>query len=401
MENSTQYKRGDIVKFIGTKHFKAPNSKVFFTIKPGIAKVSAVSPTGQHPYHLVAEPNSGSTVKGWVNEEDIAGLHKASKLKVVSFADSNDVKIAFGINIQNQLVIKAGSWVAANWVAVFRPKDVKVAESLANVAEIGCAKESFGNVQVYPTTFIEICGEAAKLPIAEDMSKTALVNSGMFYHFTSDEYLAQSDYLRRGDLLLSDKTSAVVLSNGKKSEQQARTANAIIPEEEENKTYVGKGIGAGVAKNESKVHSSAGESFAVVGIIKAGSPIEILNITADGWFKIVWTDSVEGFAYVQAKNFAYTPKAKSAEKKEIIEASDEPNAQNKQLIGRYRTIVPASLRNGAGTDQSILKQLPKGVPVRNYGYYTEEKGIKWLYCQASYKNTIFNGFISEKCLIKE
>ena len=29
-----------------------------------------------------------------------------------------------------------------------------------------------------------------------------------------------------------------------------------------NKTYIGKGIGAGVAKNESKVHSSAGESFA-------------------------------------------------------------------------------------------------------------------------------------------
>lgn len=65
------HKVGDIVDFTGTTHYANSNASTGPACKPGKAKVTQVSKTGKHPYHLVAVSGGGSTVYGWVNVSDI------------------------------------------------------------------------------------------------------------------------------------------------------------------------------------------------------------------------------------------------------------------------------------------------------------------------------------------
>ena len=70
----TELKVGDIVEFTGTKHYASSNASTGPSCKPGRAKVTAIYKTGKHPYHLIAEKGSGSTVYGWVDIADIKGM---------------------------------------------------------------------------------------------------------------------------------------------------------------------------------------------------------------------------------------------------------------------------------------------------------------------------------------
>lgn len=67
-------KVGDIVEFTGKTHYTSANAKVGPACKPGKAKVTGIYKTGKHPYHLVRVTGGGSTVWGWVDAADIAGL---------------------------------------------------------------------------------------------------------------------------------------------------------------------------------------------------------------------------------------------------------------------------------------------------------------------------------------
>ena len=73
------YKVGDIVDFIGSKHYTNANAASGPSCKPGKAKVTNVYPSGKHPYHLVAEKGGGSTVYGWVDTADISKTASAAK----------------------------------------------------------------------------------------------------------------------------------------------------------------------------------------------------------------------------------------------------------------------------------------------------------------------------------
>jgi surface antigen len=66
------YKVGDTVNFTGTTHYTNSNAATGVKCKPGPAKVTAVAPSGKHPYHLVKAGGS-CTVYGWVDAADIAG----------------------------------------------------------------------------------------------------------------------------------------------------------------------------------------------------------------------------------------------------------------------------------------------------------------------------------------
>ena len=63
-----------------------------------------------------------------------------------------------------------------------------------------------------------------------------------------------------------------------------------------------------------------------------------------------------------------------------------------QLAGTYRTTADLNIRAGAGTDKPSMVVLPKGTAVQNYGYYTNVRGIKWLYVQFTYGNVTYTGF---------
>lgn len=73
--NELKYAVGNIVDFIGTVHYKSSTATNGNSCTPGVAKISAVSKTAKHPYHLIRETNGGSTVYGWVDANTISGLH--------------------------------------------------------------------------------------------------------------------------------------------------------------------------------------------------------------------------------------------------------------------------------------------------------------------------------------
>lgn len=69
-----------------------------------------------------------------------------------------------------------------------------------------------------------------------------------------------------------------------------------------------------------------------------------------------------------------------------------------KLKGTYHTTAKLNLRAGAGSDKKIILELPKGVTVQNYGYFTKATdGTVWLYITYGGKE----GFAVSKYLKKE
>lgn len=90
------------------------------------------------------------------------------------------------------------------------------------------------------------------------------------------------------------------------------------------------------------------------------------------------------------------------EEKTEVTATDYAQELNKALAGTYE--VTASLlnvRHGAGTDKKVMCVIPDGLKVKNYGYYTTLKGVKWLYIQFTYKGVTYTGFASSQYLYKK
>ena len=65
-----QFKVGDVVNFIGKTHYKSGSALTGSSCKSGQAKITAVSKSSKHPYHLIAT-DGVSTVYGWVNASDV------------------------------------------------------------------------------------------------------------------------------------------------------------------------------------------------------------------------------------------------------------------------------------------------------------------------------------------
>lgn len=72
---------GDIVNFTGNMHYVSSSSGAKgYSCKPGRARITNISESGAHKYHLIKINGGGSTVYGWVNASDI-------NLKVTSTSD--------------------------------------------------------------------------------------------------------------------------------------------------------------------------------------------------------------------------------------------------------------------------------------------------------------------------
>ena len=84
-------------------------------------------------------------------------------------------------------------------------------------------------------------------------------------------------------------------------------------------------------------------------------------------------------------------------------ATEAARSKDASLAGTYAVTASSGLhiRNGAGTSKASLAVLPKGTKVRNYGYYTEAGGVKWLYIQVTYNGVTYTGFSSIEYLKKQ
>ena len=233
------------------------------------------------------------------------------------------------------------TWYSKPWHTVFRPKSAVIAEKIAKAMEQACANNNIGYDQYQRTTLytlakakgwdiskvadkcetdcsalVSVCCNAAGVTVSKDMytgnEAAVLKGTGKFTVYTAAKYVGGSDYLMRGDILLGNGHTAIVLSNGGKTE-----ATAFKPKKTK--------IATGTAQSLSKPIAG---TYKVTGCTK-------LNV-----------------------------------------------------------------RDKANTKADILVAIPKDTEVKNFGYYTEHDGIKWLYIQFDYKDVGYIGFASSKYLKK-
>ena len=76
------FKVGDVVQFTGSTHYSSANATSGPSCKAGKAKVTAISPNGKHPYHLIAVSGSGSTVYGWVDASTVQAIAGGGAISV-------------------------------------------------------------------------------------------------------------------------------------------------------------------------------------------------------------------------------------------------------------------------------------------------------------------------------
>lgn len=77
----------------------------------------------------------------------------------------------------------------------------------------------------------------------------------------------------------------------------------------------------------------------------------------------------------------YDEEKSAAEKKTVkVEAAKKKDVK---LAGTYEAKAKLELKAGAGKEKTTIKTLSKGAKVRNYGFYNEAGGTKWLYVDAS------------------
>ena len=84
----------------------------------------------------------------------------------------------------------------------------------------------------------------------------------------------------------------------------------------------------------------------------------------------------------------------------VVKASQSAQSFKESLAGEYKVNASSglNLRDGAGTNYRVLCTLPYGQKVENYGYYTDNGGIRWLYVSTILSGTEYIGFVSSQWL---
>ena len=141
---------------------------------------------------------------------------------------------------------------------------------------------------------------------------------------------------------------------------------------------------------------------------------KVLEILNNGWYKIVWAEAPNGYAYTsnQKKYYEYiskeqkstgTIKEPASVKNPQFGATEIPDKQDASLAGTYKITASTALnvRKGPGANFDVLYALPASTKVIHEGYYSiSDLGTKWIYIIAKVKSITVEGFASEKYLKK-
>lgn len=150
-----------------------------------------------------------------------------------------------GDQTSKEVVIQDWYSHKSGWQVVFRPKDTAIAEKIAKAAEDICTNDNIGydqskrttlyykakaaNWNIYKITekcecdcssFVTVCVNVAGIAISKDMytgnQKAVLSSTGKFKVLTNKKYLTSQNYLKRGDVLLGQGHTAIVVSDNLK-----------------------------------------------------------------------------------------------------------------------------------------------------------------------------------------
>lgn len=251
---------------------------------------------------------------------------------------------------------------AKGWV-VIRAKDATIRERIASCMEAACANDNIGYDQstswdlydkskqygwdcskvTVPTetdcsSLIRVCvAYAAQKAVAwfSTLNEvTVLLATGLFEVLKDAKYTQSSDYLLRGDILCTctQGHTVAVLDNGAKvgeSDSQPTQSGT-----EGNTSLCSNGIGTAVSKQAMNVRNGADISSKSIAVIGTGVAVEVLDITASGWYRIVWPGASCGYAFTKSGDAYYSYSANA--NGQIINVGDKIQfTGNKQYMSAW------------------------------------------------------------------
>lgn len=137
--STLKFNKGDIVQFAGGKHYKSASALTGTSVKASKAKITAISASGKHPYHLRAVNDSGafiSGVYGWCDASTVSAVTTTSTpttttikptttTTITAITKGTVVSIASGAKYYNGATVP--SWVRAkNWIVKENPNGDRV-----------------------------------------------------------------------------------------------------------------------------------------------------------------------------------------------------------------------------------------------------------------------------------
>lgn len=224
------------------------------------------------------------------------------------------------------------------WV-VIRAKDSKVRERIAACMEAACANDLIGynqdgswdlydksktygwdcskvNVatQTDCSSLVRTCVAFAAQREIEWFStliEVKILNKTKLFDILTDaKYTKSSDHLLRGDILCTctQGHTVIVLDNGKAGQATTPPSQNAA---QGNTALCGKGIGTAVSKQGMCIRNGADITAKKLATIDTGVAVEVLDITASGWYRIVWPGESCGYAFTKsgAAYYTYTGKA--------------------------------------------------------------------------------------------
>lgn len=246
---------------------------------------------------------------------------------------------------------------------VARAKRASVRESIASDMEAACANDMIGYNQARSWDLYDKSKpygwDCSKVKVASDVDCSTLVRTCVAYALQKDipwfstlneieklsetgefeilrdeKYSQSPDYLLRGDILCTATQghTLVVLDNGAKVGQSS--SQSPQSSTEGNTSLCGKGIGTAVALTPMNIRTGADTSAKKLDTIKASVAVEVLEITASGWYKIVWPGESCGYAFTKAGSgyYSYSPNANA----QVINLGDKVQfTGNKQYMSAW------------------------------------------------------------------
>lgn len=90
-----EFKVGDIIEFIGDRHYSSANGNKSYKVTSGPARISSIKKDGLHPYHVI-HTDKTSSVYGWVNIEDVKALDIEEHVKPIEIVKGSIVRFKGG-----------------------------------------------------------------------------------------------------------------------------------------------------------------------------------------------------------------------------------------------------------------------------------------------------------------
>ena len=246
---------------------------------------------------------------------------------------------------------------------VARAKRASVRESIASDMEAACANDMIGYNQARSWDLYDKSKpygwDCSKVKVTSDVDCSTLVRTcvayalqrgipwfstlneieklsetGEFEILRDEKYSQSPDYLLRGDILCTATQghTLVVLDNGAKVGQSS--SQPPQSSTEGNTSLCGKGIGTAVALTPMNIRTGADTSAKKLDTIKASVAVEVLEITASGWYKIVWPGESCGYAFTKAGSgyYSYSPNTNA----QVINLGDKVQfTGNKQYMSAW------------------------------------------------------------------